>query len=259
MNIALVNGQRHEAEPDLSGECPGCGTPMVAKCGDFRRWHWAHKADRHCDRWWEPETKWHRDWKNRFPVECQEIVHRAGDGERHIADVKTRDGWVLEFQHSKIRPDERRSREAFYQGLIWVVDGTRRKRDAAQFSRAPGESPYRSMPWWRISSPKGALLQEWAGSPAHVFFDFGGEQLWWLFPHSDDMRAYVQHLSRAQFVRVHQESHTHGPTEFDSLVQTFSAFIAHYEPPPSTARPQRATEIPPQPHLRPMIRRSFRL
>jgi competence protein CoiA len=46
---------------------------------------------------------------------------------KHIADVRTIGGWVIEFQHSTLNPDERRSREKFYQRLIWVVDGTKRK------------------------------------------------------------------------------------------------------------------------------------
>jgi len=237
---------------------------MVARCGEVRVWHWAHKGRLACDPWGENETEWHRAWKNQFPDDWQEIVHHAEDGERHIADVKTHDGWVIEFQHSSIRPDERRSREAFYQSLIWVVDGMRRGRDAVQFSRAWGNGgngksrdPFSSKR--RISSPDGALLRDWAGSHAHVFFDFGDERaLWWLFPESDDLRAYVQHISRAQFVRVLRETCTHGPSEFDSLVENFSAFIADYESPPSTPRPERL-EIPPLPYFRAMIRRRFRL
>ena len=113
MKFALAHGQRQEAQPNLSGECPGCGRPMVARCGEVRVRHWAHKGRRHCDPWWENETEWHRGWKDRFPADWQEIVHPDGDGERHIADVKTGDGWVIEFQHSYIKPEERRSREAF--------------------------------------------------------------------------------------------------------------------------------------------------
>lgn len=136
MKSALVDGQRQAAQPDLSGECIGCGRPTVAKCGEVRVRHWAHKGQRRCDPWWENETEWHRAWKDQFPAAWQEIVHHAGDGGRHIADVKTGDGWVVEFQHSRIRPEERRSREAFYSRLIWVVDGPRRKRDRAQLINA---------------------------------------------------------------------------------------------------------------------------
>ncbi len=261
MKFALVNGQREEAQPNLSGKCPGCLSPMVARCGDIRHRHWAHPARHLCDPWWENETVWHRNWKNRFPDDWQEIAHDADDGERHIADVKTGDGWVIEFQHSGIEPEERQSREAFYRSLIWVVDGKRRTRDEAQFLGAwgAGESRIPGTSKRRIRSPNGALLRDWAGSRAHVFFDFGDEQvLWWLWRESDDIRAYVQPLSRAQFVRIHLERCTHGPSEFDSLVQNFSAFIAHYESPPPPPQLQRLTEPPPHPAPR-MIRRSFRL
>jgi hypothetical protein len=262
MKYALANGQRQEAQPNLSGECLGCGRAMVARCGEVRVHHWAHRGRRLCDPWWENETEWHRAWKDQFPSAWQEFVQHAPDGERHIADVKTHDGYVIEFQHSHIRPDERRSREAFYQSLIWVVDGMRRERDVAQFARAwtSGESRNPLSSKRRLSSPEGALLRDWTGSRAHVFFDFGdGQPLWWLFPESDDMRAYVQHISRAQFVRVHLEKHAHGPSEFDSLVQNFCAFIADYESPPHRPRPPRLPEVFPYPGRLPMIRRRFRL
>jgi hypothetical protein len=109
---------------------------MVAKCGEERIWHWAHQGTRTCDSWWEPETEWHRAWKGKFPIAWQEVIHPAENGEKHIADVKTDHGWVIEFQYSFIKPDERRSRNAFYPKLVWVVNGTRRKRDRAQFLRA---------------------------------------------------------------------------------------------------------------------------
>jgi hypothetical protein len=67
---------------------------MIAKCGQIRVWHWAHRAIRTCDPWWEPETKWHRDWKNQFPEDWQERIHKSEAGERHIADVKTDFGVV---------------------------------------------------------------------------------------------------------------------------------------------------------------------
>lgn len=133
MKFATVEGQRREAQPNLSGTCPACERPMVSKCGDRNAWHWAHRSRRHCDPWWENETEWHRNWKGVFPVDWQEIPHAADEGERHIADVETAQGWIIEFQHSPIEPKERRARNAFYPKLVWVVDGTTRKRDEAQF------------------------------------------------------------------------------------------------------------------------------
>ncbi len=233
MKFALVNGQRQEPQPNLSGECPGCGNPMVARCGEVRVWHWAHRGRRHCDSWWENETEWHRDWKGQFSVDWQEIVHHAEDGERHIADVRTGDDWVIEFQHSYIKPEERRSREAFYPKLVWVVDGLRRKRDEAGFHRAWEESvtPFgANAPVRQVWSQEGALLRDWAGSRAHVFFDLGDEQvLWWLLPNANDINAYVTRISRAAFIETHRRTATKGPNDFDSFAEELIGLVADYE------------------------------
>ncbi|WP_237352108.1 MULTISPECIES: competence protein CoiA [unclassified Rhizobium] len=135
MKFAFVDGIRQEATTGVRGSCPGCGSPTLAKCGLKRLHHWAHVSTAACDRWWEPETEWHRAWKNLFPSEWQEVHHRAADGEVHIADVKTASGTVVEFQHSTISPQERASREAFYGSMIWIVDGTRLKRDLSSAKR----------------------------------------------------------------------------------------------------------------------------
>ncbi len=183
MKFALVNGDKVEAAKGAKGLCPICGSELIARCGEVKVNHWAHKGNRNCDPWWENETEWHRAWKDRFPKSWQEVVHKADNGEKHIADVKTDQGWAIEFQHSYIKPEERRSRDTFYQKLVWVVDGTRRKRDGAQFLNALNRGiPIGSnSPIVRTISNKCVLLREWAGSPSPVFFDFGGEQvLWWL-------------------------------------------------------------------------------
>ena len=228
MKFALVNEQRVEAQPQLSGECPACGRAMVAKCGEVRVRHWAHKVGPRCDLWSESETEWHRAWKDLFPAEWQEFVQYAQDGERHIADVKTGDRWVLEFQHSYINPDERRSREAFYPQLAWVVDGLRRERDRARFLKSweegtqvrPG-APVRSL--W---SGEGALLRDWVGSRAHVFFDFGEpERLWWLSPLSDDTWAYVVRIARTPFVQAHLRTAGAPGYRFGDLVEELGTLI----------------------------------
>ena len=245
MRFALVDGQRREAESGLSGECDGCGSALVAKCGEVRVWHWAHRARRSCDPWWENETEWHRSWKARFPDDWQEILHHAADGERHRADVKTAHGWALEFQHSFIKPEERRSREAFYAKLMWVVNGTRRKRDKAQFLKAVEESTplSRSSPFRRVWSGEGALLRDWVVSTAHVFFDFGDEQrLWWLSPTSDTTWATVMPFSVSDFLEIHRQKD--GADEFDRMVR-------------SLARP-KAEQALPNPSSLPKPRRSPR-
>ena len=58
-----------------------------------------------------------------FPESYREISHVAPDGEIHRADIKTPNGIVIEVQHSSMSDAERISREAFYQNMVWIVDG----------------------------------------------------------------------------------------------------------------------------------------
>jgi hypothetical protein len=192
---------------------------MIAKCGDDRVHHWAHKGRRQCDPWWE-ETEWHLGWKGQFPAEWQEIIQLTETGERHIADVKTDRGWVIEFQHSPVEPEERRSREAFYKRLIWVVDGTG-KRNSAQLIRTWNESArvggHASVR--RAFSGDCGLLQKWAGSKPPIFFDLGEPNpLLWLFDKNANGSAYLYALSRAQFIGWHRIMTTEAARRFDEFV-----------------------------------------
>ena len=116
--------------------CRRCNGEVIARCGTRRVAHWAHRGMRDCDTWAEKETDWHRAWKNNFPAECQEFIQHDGQsGEKHIADVRTPHGLVIEFQHSHLDPLERAARERFYGNVVWVVDGTRLQRDYPRFAR----------------------------------------------------------------------------------------------------------------------------
>lgn len=209
MKYALADGQRREPQPGLLGECPSCNRPMVAKCGKIKVWHWAHIGRLMCDPWWDNETPWHRAWKNQFPTDWQERVHKSSDGEKHIADVKTDKDWVLEFQHSFLRSEERQARNTFYEKLVWVVDGTRLKRDRTKFfNLVKGGAQFRNTPAIRLNGflDDSALLRDWAGSHAPVFFDFGEEWgLWYLLPHSSVSLAYVVKFSHAYFIKLQRE------------------------------------------------------
>ena len=206
---------------------------MVARCGEVRLRHWAHKGRLLCDPWWENETEWHRAWKNQFPPECQEILQTAGDGQRHIGDVKTADGWVIEFQHSYITPEERRSREVFYPKLIWVVDGTRRKRDRAQVINAwkEGVPVGANSPVRKVFSIDRGLLREWADSNAPVFLDLGElERLWWILAKNTNGWAYVYPISRALFIEWHRSSATVPARQLGEFVSDIlPKVIAEYE------------------------------
>ena len=229
--FALVNGRRQEAQPKLSGKCPICDAPMVAKCGEERIWHWAHQGSRRCDPWWENQTEWHRKWKAEFPDAWQEVVHHADDGAKHIADIKTEHGWVIEFQHSSISPEERRSREGFYRKLIWVVDGTARKRDAEKFSAALAESsPVANSSFVRLLRvDECALVRKWVDSHAPIFLDFGDAQsLWWVTPGSSAGLVYVAPFPHADFVKIHRSDVTQKDL-FDDLVKKLRELVAGQE------------------------------
>ena len=121
MNYARTcNGARELPTPGAKAVCPGCRGPVLAKCGSINVWHWAHKSGTDCDKWSEPETAWHREWKNYFSKQDQEIIIGP-----HRADVKTKSGRVIELQHSPISATEIKEREDFYgPGMVWVVDAT---------------------------------------------------------------------------------------------------------------------------------------
>lgn len=229
MKLALVNGNEVEATKGAKGLCRSCGSELIAKCGEKKINHWAHKGN-HCDSWWENETDWHRSWKNNFPQEWQEIIHIDDEsGEKHIADVKTDSDWVLEFQHSHIKPEERRSRNAFYLKLVWVIDGTRRQRDKPNFYRILKEYGIKSVDprFIRILGPDDCkLLEEWHDSNALVFLDFqdvgDAKQsiLWFLFPRISPGEAYLWPFSRDNFIELHNNN------KFDELVEkTISPFV----------------------------------
>lgn len=213
MKYALVDGDKTEATKGAAGICPSCGAELVAKCGEVRINHWAHKGNRMCDPWWENETEWHRQWKANFPADWQEVVHFSESDEKHIADVKTSEDWVLEFQHSFLKPEERRGREAFYGSkLIWIVDGLRRKRDKRQFAQLlnQGRVLNKAPVILRISSlDQCRLATEWLESAAHVFLDFGeldgngSPVLWQFVPKGAKGEYYVQRVSASALIRLH--------------------------------------------------------
>lgn len=122
MQYASVDGLRTAPAPKLKGTCPACGNTTVAKCGMKVIWHWAHVGRLHCDPWWENETEWHRAWKSCFREEQREIVRFDLTGEKHIADVQTTTGMVIEFQNSPMSIEELQSREEFYGNMIWIIN-----------------------------------------------------------------------------------------------------------------------------------------
>ena len=213
MRLAIVNNERSAPSPGLAGFCPACGKPLIPRCGSQRVHHWAHRSERACDHWWEPETGWHRSWKLQFPEDWQEIVLHAATGERHIADVRTAQGLTIEFQHSHLKPEERTAREDFYGEMVWVVDGLRLRRDLPRFRE--GARDLRNLKAGRVylhRFPDQLFPSSWTKRNAPVFIDFSGgaapvqslapveRSLWCLLPQRDATWGVVLRFSRDEFV-----------------------------------------------------------
>ena len=245
MKFAIVDEGRSTAQPNDRGICLGCGNEVIARCGEKRVWHWAHKSSRECDIWWENETEWHRTWKEHFPEDWQEVVHPDPEGGRHIADVKTNHGWVLEFQHSYLKTDERRARDRFYQKRMWVVDGTRRPTDRRQLEAAwiRGQSFGTNQQIRKVQIANCRLLEEWEESTGLVYFDMGdSDVIVWRVAKSHGSGAYLMGFPRSQFVELHRGVQQEATGAFDRFLQEIPALIAAFEGSP-TAQPKDAVRV----------------
>lgn len=237
MRFSIVNGEKREAQKGLTGICIGCEQPVIPKCGPIKVKHWAHKSQCECDHWWENETEWHYSWKNNFPVECQEIRHRAEDGEWHIADVKTKQGYILEFQHSFLKSEERLARNNFYGNkLIWIVDGLKRSKDLSKFDLIlkKRKQIHQNIQLYHIPSSfeECSLLREWSDCNTPVFFDFGLElPLWCLLPKSVNGALYIGPFPRQSFIELHNGGLTKSAQNFEELMRTLSEIVTVYENP----------------------------
>lgn len=120
-----LSGEKILATPKAHGMCYCCDKEMVAKCGEIKIHHWAHKKLSDCDHWWENETQWHRQWKDRFPIDWQEVIKRNHEtGEKHIADIyNPAKDLVIEFQNSPIKGEEIQARERYYKRMLWLLNG----------------------------------------------------------------------------------------------------------------------------------------
>lgn len=214
MEFSNVDGQRRLAEAGLKGVCDLCGVDTIPKCGNIRIHHWAHRRGHQCDPWWENETEWHRKWKREFPEDCREVTVTSSGGERHRADVKTVSGRVLEFQHSPIKLNERLAREAFYEEMVWVIDGLRLERFLSSFNTQLCQARVLQNSPTKLSVPIGncSVLKTWTDSTVGVYLDFGDQTiadrrfsyskptLWRLYPGNKEDHAEMAPVWRDDFI-----------------------------------------------------------
>lgn len=134
-----------EYTDEMSGKifCPE-GHPMVAKRGNVKVHHFAHKSNCDCS-CSDNKGDWHQEWQDRAKKEGQEVRFNienstlTSNTRCHIADICIqRDsitdpalpldckGYVIEIQHSNMDQKTMRERERFYtsQGyhLVWLFD-----------------------------------------------------------------------------------------------------------------------------------------
>lgn len=135
MLYALVGSVKQKAEPSIKGKCPFCKEVVIPRCGEIRINHWSHLKSSNCLFDSVHETEWHLNWKSKFPSEnCEVKIH--SESKYHIADVLTPNSIVIEFQNSPISVETIKIREAFYENMIWVVNGLNFKKNIS-FSRVP--------------------------------------------------------------------------------------------------------------------------
>jgi competence protein CoiA len=105
------------AKKGKKGICSGCNERVIAKCGEIKMWHWAHKPDSECSYSTAPETYWHRHWKTLFPSKDVEVVLGSKRADIYFNNL------VIELQNSNISVDEIKIREMHYKNMVWLING----------------------------------------------------------------------------------------------------------------------------------------
>jgi competence CoiA-like predicted nuclease len=121
----LLDALRERANPQKRrSTCPDCDGVLIAKCGEIKIWHWAHRSGIQCDPWAEPETAWHLGWKLWLMEHRHARIEVRMAGGKHRADAVMLNGDVVELQHSPIDPATIREREEFYRHMVWLYNAT---------------------------------------------------------------------------------------------------------------------------------------
>lgn len=129
------NGNRRESGVCRDPDCRGvmiAHRPAAHEGEVYRRAYWSHKVKpdlpNHSDSvpaHRDAKTAWHTDWQMTADDPAMREQRVYVNGAVRIADVFTRYGWAIEFQHSAIDPKTVADRERHYSGkVLWVIDAT---------------------------------------------------------------------------------------------------------------------------------------
>ena len=219
MNFAIVGDNKHQKpSKGARGMCPHCGEILVAKCGNINRHHWSHLPDSQCP-YKENKGEWHIDWQNKFPDNWQEVpLINPATQEKNIADVQTPTGFVLEFQHSHIKDEEKTARENFYKNMVWVVDGLNWKKIESFFENkfktlSDGEPEKFRIDQYDYETNFSLI---WADATVPIIYDFHNalaseytqkwrEYLYLCFPYRSRIGYYVVPIKRQNFIKIARE------------------------------------------------------
>ena len=214
---AIVDGIKtdiRDAKRCQHGICPMCGDELIARKGEVRAHHWWHVRGK-CDDWYQPKGPWHIYWQSKFPVEMQEVpVSRSTEGGlvKHIADIRTGSGLVIEVQYSAIMPAVVKERELFYGKMLWLISKTRFPRFAEVSSKWGRFYRCGEFDVWGLDGKhQQCLPRAWEKSDKFLWLDCHGsmehpesdEDLVCVVPRAqeDAFRLYT-YVSREKFLKM---------------------------------------------------------
>ena len=206
MLYALLDNKKVEPTPKKEAMCPLCEKKVISKCGDIKVWHWAHSKGKNCDKWYEPETYWHRNWKLTFGKENCEIKIEK-DGSWHVADVYTKESLVIELQNSPIQKNVILERELFYgDKMIWLINGIDFKENF-HIKDIDNEEQWWGLKHNNCNQNEGIKIfnweysrRSWEYSQRHVFIDFHDGSLFWVLSGMGSKFGKGRFVSKQKFV-----------------------------------------------------------
>jgi competence CoiA-like predicted nuclease len=130
MLYAIFNKEKTLPTKTIEAVCPFCNLPVIAKMGDKKIHHWAHKTlSPNCLAYeydkYKPMSEWHRNWQLQFDKDKVEVRHYKWTN--NIADIclgnpDTDDYLVIELQHSNIPYKKIIERIENYKNVYFVID-----------------------------------------------------------------------------------------------------------------------------------------
>lgn len=179
--------------------------------------HWRLQEGNY-DGWAFPDGVWNLEWKLKFPKTLVEISVQ-GNTEKHVADVRTNTGLVLNFQARSLDEKQLKQREVFFGQMLWIfkADGwdlelmqnpTRYKTTEGRDKKLPTSDAYG---WIKFKSRHSKSVYKACKMP--VFLDFGDDSLYWLnwqsksnldityHPHQGLLKSY----SKEQFIKKYSQ------------------------------------------------------